>query len=87
MVSIKRILSCISEDECVILANRIGEAVIDSDDRVENIDGIETVFIKHGPNADDVLPVPSSDFNKITIMDKGDFVFRNIMEMFCGGDE
>lgn len=87
MVSIKRILGCISEDECIVLANHIGEAVIDSDDRVEDIDGIETVFIRHGVNEDDVLPVPSSEFNKITIMDKGDFIFQNMMEFLCGGDE
>ncbi len=87
MVSIKRVLSCIGEDECVVLANRIGEAVIDSDDRVEDIDGVETVFTRHGSGADDVLPVPSSEFNKITIMGKDDFILENIMGMLCGGDE
>lgn len=87
MVSIKRVLGCISEDECIVLANQIGQAVIDSDDRVEDVNGVETVFIRHGLNEDDVLPVPSSDFSKVTIMTKAEFTFESMMEMFCGGDE
>lgn len=87
MVSIKRVLSCISEDECIVLANQIGQAVIDSDDRVEDVNGVETVFIRHGFNEDDVLPVPSSDFSKVTIMTKAEFTFESMMEMLGGGDE
>lgn len=80
-MDIKKLLGVISDDECIVLTNDIGNAVIDNDDIIDNIGGIEHVFIRYGPNENDVLPVPAHSFKKATIMTKANFGIESMMEL------
>lgn len=82
MMNIKKILTAISDEECVLLYNHeIGKhAIADSDDFVEVVDGEECVMLQIGPETR--APVPTSDFSEVRIMSKAQYTFEQMMEMF-----
>lgn len=80
-MDIKKILTAISDEECVVLYDPKvdGRCVMDNDDYVEEMDGEEYVMLQVGP--EQRAPIPVSAFSELTIKSKSQFAFENMMEL------
>lgn len=79
MVNVQKLLKTISNDECIVLSANGSECVVDADDTIEVVSGVECVILRVGPN--ETAPVPVSVFDDATVMSKEEFIFRNMLEM------
>ena len=81
-MDIKKILTAISDEECVVLYDPKVDSscVMDNDDYVEEMDGEEYVMLQVGP--DQRAPIPVSTFSELTIKSKSQFAFESMMELF-----
>lgn len=76
-MNMKKLLNSIDEDECVLLSHELGEAIVDKDDKIKNIDCEEHIYIQ---GEDMTIPIPCKEFNKATIYKKIDLVMKIMME-------
>lgn len=68
-MDIQRLINSISENECIKLYTReiSTPAMVDGEDKVEEIDGVKCVIIRHTTGT---TPVPEKAFYKAVVMDK-----------------